>query len=54
MHPAIRAIPTFGTCSGCYHSWMGYKPVNPKYSSQSGNKDDLGRWDRPDHWVLGG
>jgi hypothetical protein len=53
MHPVIRAIPTFGIFSGCYHGSTGHKPVNPKYSSQSGGKDDLGSWDRPDHWMLG-
>jgi hypothetical protein len=26
MHPAIRAIPTFGTCSECYHGLAGHKP----------------------------
>jgi hypothetical protein len=53
MHPAIRAIPTFGTCSGCYHGWAGYKPARRKYSSQSGDKDDRDGWDDPDPGMLG-
>ena len=33
MHPAIQAIPTFGTYHGCYHRWMGYKPAETNYSA---------------------
>lgn len=53
MLPAIRAIPTFGTYPRCYHGSAGYKPADAKYSSQSGSKDDLGRWDHPDRWMVG-
>ena len=52
MHPAIRAIPTFGILSECYHGLTGYKPTKWKYSSQSGGKNDRDKWDRPDHRVI--
>ena len=30
MHPAIRAIPTFGILSECYHGLTGHKPPKRK------------------------
>lgn len=53
MHPAIQAIPTFGTCGRCSHGWAGYKPADAKYSSQAAGKNGLGGWDHPDCWMIG-
>lgn len=50
----IRAIPTSSTYPEWYHTRGGHKPAEAKYSAQSGDKDDLDRWDSPDHQLLGG
>lgn len=41
MYPVIRAIPTSGTHSECYHGWMRHKPLIAKYSSQLTGTDHL-------------
>ncbi len=43
MHPAIQAIPTFGTLSRCYQRSAGYNPTNAKYAARL---DGMGGRDR--------
>lgn len=43
MLPAIQAIPTFGTCGMVLPRPDGYKPAEPKYSSELDGRDGLDR-----------
>lgn len=53
MEPVIRVIPTFGIYPESYRVQGGYKPAETKNSAQSGDKDDMDRWDSPDHRLFG-